>query len=132
MNWIGNPERKTMPHGQLGSLDFSNLPFKPERVYWLSNTPMGETRGKHAHRRLEQCMLVLRGSCKIQVTDGNKTEEAFLSDNSEVLHIQAGLWRELSDFSKDALVCVIASEAYDEFDYIHEFEEFLEWKSSNV
>jgi len=121
--------RKLDDRGILGVLEFSKIPFTPQRVYWISDVPSGVTRGGHAHRKLEQLFVIAKGSVTINLDDGVKTSEFTLTNESEPLQVHAGTWRELIHFSRDAVLIVIASLAYDEKDYIRDYVDFLKWKN---
>ena len=109
-------------------IEFSGLDFIPARFYWLTNIPEGLVRGRHAHKQLKQVFVALTGSCQILISNG-ETEEIFnLGTESPILNVGAGLWRELFNFSTDALIGVFASEPYDENDYIRDYDEYILWQ----
>ena len=114
--------------GSLGVIEFSGLDFIPARFYWITNIPEGLVRGRHAHKQLKQVFVALTGSCQILISNG-ETEEIFnLGTESPILNVGAGLWRELFNFSTDALIGVFASEPYDENDYIRDYDEYILWQ----
>ena len=118
------------PHGddrgQLISLEeFNDIPFRIKRVYYMYNTVEGVVRGKHAHKKLEQILVCISGSCKIKLDNGKETKVVVLEKPYEGLYVSNDMWREMYDFSQDAVLVVFASELYDESDYIRDYEEFL-------
>jgi dTDP-4-dehydrorhamnose 3,5-epimerase-like enzyme len=115
-----------------GSLDFAELQgfgkFETSRVYYISNVPEGSTRGAHAHKTLNQVFFSLSGSFEMTVTDGLVTETVDLKAHENGYFLPAGYWRDLKNFTSDAICLVLASEHYDENDYIHSFSDFLAWR----
>ena len=100
-----------------------NIPFEIKRVYCLSSMT-GEPRGFHAHKDLQQVMVCLAGRCKIVLDDGQTREAVELTIDSPGLLISNCIWREMSDFSSDCVLMVLASDWYDENDYIRQYDEF--------
>ena len=120
------------PHGdirgQLISLEeFTDIPFRIKRVYYLYDTEAGFVRGKHAHKNLEQILVCISGSCKIKLDDGREQREVLLEKPYEGLYVPGKLWREMYDFSPGAVLLVFASELYDEQDYIRDYNAFLQY-----
>ena len=112
--------------GQLVALEeMKDIPFHIKRVYYMYDTKEGVRRGYHAHRHLEQILIAIHGSCKIHLDNGTETAEVRLDSPFEGLYIANNMWREMYDFSPDAVLMVLASEYYDESDYIRNYEEFL-------
>lgn len=103
-----------------------NAPFDIKRVYYIFDTKEGVERGFHAHINLEQIAIVVKGSCTFVLDDGIKREEIQLTSPNHGLHIKGLIWREMKDFSPDCVLVVLASEHYDESDYIRDYEKFLE------
>jgi hypothetical protein len=99
-------------------------PFPIARVYFLHGVPAGAERGGHAHRRLLQAIIALSGSFVLRCHDGQSWGERELRDPSEAILIPPMTWRELKGFSSGAVCLVLASEPYDESDYIRDFDEF--------
>ena len=119
-----------MPHGddrgQLVALEEKNdIPFTIKRVYYMYDTVEGVTRGKHAHKSLEQILICVHGSCKIRLDDGKEKEVIVLDKPNVGLYVSNVMWREMFDFSPDAVLMVLASELYDEADYIRDYDDFL-------
>lgn len=114
--------------GQLVALEeFKNIPFRIKRVYYMYDTVAGVRRGLHAHKSLEQILICIHGSCKIHLDNGFDTEEITLETPCEGIYIPNNMWREMYDFSPDAVLLVLASELYDEADYIRDYREFLRY-----
>lgn len=112
--------------GQLVALEeFKDIPFAIKRVYYMYETAEGVVRGYHAHKSLEQILVCIHGSCRIKLDNGAETKVILLEKPYEGLYISNDMWREIYDFSKDAVLLVFASELYDEADYIRNYEEFL-------
>jgi len=103
-----------------------NAPFDIKRVYYIFDTKEGVERGFHAHINLEQMCIAVKGSCTFVVDDGEKKEEIILSNPNQGLYIQNLIWREMKNFSEDCVIVVLASEHYDESDYIRDYDKFLE------
>jgi hypothetical protein len=104
--------------------------FETQRIYYISNVPESSERGSHAHKELKQVFFALVGNFKLTVTDGLVTETVDLVAHGSGYFLPAGYWRDLTDFSNDAVCLVLASNYYDEKDYISSFAEYLEWKQS--
>lgn len=120
------------PHGdargQLIALEeFKEIPFKIKRVYYMYDTGEGVSRGFHAHKSLQQVLICVHGSCKIKLDDGTEQEIVPLDKPYEGLYVSNVMWREMFDFSPDAVLMVLASELYDEADYIRDYDEFLKF-----
>lgn len=118
------------PHGddrgQLIAIEEQkDLPFDIKRVYYIYDTKAGVRRGFHAHRNLEQILVCVHGSCKILLDNGKEQETVVLDNPSDGLYIANNVWREMFDFSPDAVLLVLASEYYDEADYIRNYDDFL-------
>lgn len=123
---------KFSPHGddrgQLVAIEeFKDIPFSVKRVYYIYDTKDGVRRGFHAHKKLEQILVCVHGSCKIHLDNGTETEEVLLDKPYEGLYISNNMWREMYDFSEGAVLLVLASELYTEADYIRSYDEFLKF-----
>lgn len=114
--------------GQLVALEEGKeIPFQVKRVYYMYDTVEGVRRGYHAHKCLEQILICVHGSCKILLDNGKETAVVNLDTPFEGLYISNDMWREMYDFSPDAVLMVLASELYDEADYIRNYDEFLKF-----
>lgn len=103
-----------------------DIPFIIKRVYYITKVEAGVTRGYHSHRNLHQVLICVNGSVKIRVKNPNAEEIIELNDSSEGLYIGPLIWREMFDFSDGAVLLVLASEYYDESDYIRNYDFYLE------
>ena len=103
-----------------------NIPFDIARVYWTYDVPSGERRGGHAHRTCEEIVIAVSGSFDVTVDDGRGGKEVYhLNHPYQGLYIGTGVWRTLEDFSSGAVCLVLASELFDEDEYIYDYEEFV-------
>jgi dTDP-4-dehydrorhamnose 3,5-epimerase-like enzyme len=100
------------------------VPFAIARVYYLYGTAPGVTRGLHAHRRLRQLAVAVRGSCTMLLDDGSRRISMRLDDPATGLLVEPMVWHEMSDFSPDCVLMVVADAPYDEADYIRGHDEF--------
>ncbi len=118
--------------GQLIAVEADNdIPFEIKRVYYMYDTGIGVRRGYHAHKSLQQVLICVHGSCKILMDDGSDKEIVPLNDPSIGLYIGNNIWREMFDFSSDAVLMVLASDYYDESDYIRNYDDFLSFIGAN-
>jgi len=106
------------------------IPFTIDRVYYLYDIPGGEGRGGHAHKELEQLIVAGSGSFDLMLSDGTTNKTFNLSRPYYGVYMPPGLWRELHNFSSGAICLVLASEKYDEADYIRDKEEFNRYKKN--
>ena len=113
--------------GMLVALEEHNdIPFEIKRVYYMYDTKEGVRRGFHAHKSLEQILICIHGSCKILMDNGTEKKVVSLEKPYEGLYISNSIWREMYDFSPDAVLLVLASDVYREEDYIRDYDEFLQ------
>ena len=112
--------------------NLENIPFVIKRIYYLYDMPGGESRGAHAHKKLEQLVIALSGSFDITLDDGRNKKSVHLARPYMGLHMQPGMWRDINNFSSGAICLVLASELYDEKDYIREYSEFIEYKKAMI
>ena len=113
------------PRGNLSVIENNVIPFQIKRVYYLYDVPSGAERGGHSHREQQEFLVALSGSFDVILNDGKEVKTITLNKPFEGLLIMNGIWRELKNFSSGAVCLVIASDVFDEDDYIREFEEFL-------
>ena len=114
--------------GQLVALEeFKDIPFEIKRVYYMYDTKEGVRRGFHAHKSLEQILICIHGSCKILLDNGIEKKIVPLESPYEGLYVSNSMWREMFDFSPDAVLMVLASDYYKEEDYIRNYDEFLKY-----
>lgn len=108
-----------------------SIPFPIKRAYVIYNPSEGSERGFHAHRQLQQVAVCLSGSCEFVMDDGIEETKVLLNSPDKGLLIKGLVWRVIRNFSPDCVLLLIASENYDEFDYIRDYDEFLAWKEKN-
>lgn len=104
------------------------VPFEIRRVYYLYDVPGGESRGGHAHLKLQQLVVSVMGAFDVVVDDGHGKKRFHLDRAYYGLYIPAMIWRELENFSSGGICLVLASEAYDEADYIRDYNTFIQAK----
>ena len=102
-----------------------SVPFNIKRIYYIFGTKEDVSRGFHAHRNLKQVAICVMGRCRFVLDDGKQREEIVLDNPSTGLLIEDLIWREMYDFSPDCVLLVLASEYYDEADYIRDYQAFL-------
>jgi dTDP-3-amino-3,4,6-trideoxy-alpha-D-glucose transaminase len=118
-----------MPNGSLSIAEVSkHIGFPVHRTYFITDVPAGEGRGAHGHRNLRQCFVCLKGRVNLAVTRGETTQTVRLGATPQAAVVGPGCWRDLSNFSPGAVVFVMASEEYDEADYIRDPAEFAAWE----
>lgn len=111
--------------GNLSFIEKDCIPFDIKRVYYLYDVPSGAYRGGHAHKNLQQFLIALSGSFEVILNDG-KTKKTIMLNKPDVgLLIPSGIWRELDNFSSGSVCLVLASDIYEEEDYIRDFNEFV-------
>ena len=103
---------------------YSSLPFEIKRVYYIFGTQSGVIRGNHAHKKLHQIAICLSGSCKMVIDNGFERDDLVLDSPKIGLDLPPMLWHEMHDFSEDCVLLVLASDHYDEEDYIRDYEKF--------
>jgi UDP-2-acetamido-3-amino-2,3-dideoxy-glucuronate N-acetyltransferase len=102
-----------------------HIPFDIKRIYYIFTASQEQPRGFHAHKDLKQLAICLHGQCKFVLDNGLKREELILNSPKQGLVIESMIWREMHDFSEDCVLLVLASEHYDETDYIRDYQTFL-------
>lgn len=114
-----------------GNLSFAeesaHIPFEIRRVYWLYDVPGGVTRGGHAEKNNEELIIALSGAFEIVVDDGAKTKSFVLNRSYYGLYIPKGLWREMKDFSTNALALEFGSIPYSADDYISDYDTYVHY-----
>jgi dTDP-4-dehydrorhamnose 3,5-epimerase-like enzyme len=103
--------------------------FSFKRVYYLHRLGPESERGSHAHLKLRQLMIAISGKFEVKLSGLNWSETFVLDSPSRALFVPPMTWRDLSGFSEGAICLVLASEVYDEADYIRDYEEFLAHRS---
>ena len=112
--------------GSLVALEANKtVPFDIKRVYYIFGTKQGVARGFHAHKALKQVAVCVTGSCVLRLNNGRHSEEVLLDSPTKGLLIDGLVWREMYEFTADCVLLVLASEHYDEADYIRDYDAFL-------
>ncbi len=103
------------------------VPFDIQRVFYIYDIPGGEARGAHAHKACHQFLVAASGSFEVVLDDGTEKRTVFLNRPFMGLHIPPGIWAAEQEFSSGAVCLVLTSEAYDEADYIRDYQEYLDF-----
>ncbi|HQZ65015.1 MAG TPA: WxcM-like domain-containing protein [Planctomycetaceae bacterium] len=109
-----------------------HLPFAPQRVFFIHGVPTTKVRGEHAHRKCAQVLVVLNGALQVVVDDGTHREEFRLKSADNGLFIPAGIWATQYGYTQNAVLCVFASEEYQEADYIRNYDDYLRYRHGSV
>ncbi|OIV41315.1 sugar 3,4-ketoisomerase [Flavobacterium johnsoniae] len=115
--------------GNLSVIEGSTIPFVSKRVYYLYDVPSGSRRGGHAHKEQHELLIALSGSFDVVLKDGKSIKTETLNKPNLGLLIVNGIWRELQNFSSGAVCLVLASDEFNENDYIREYKEFKLFKN---
>lgn len=115
--------------GNLSVIENDLIPFEIKRVYYLYDVPAGAERGGHSHIQQKEFLVALSGSFDVILNDGQSDKVITLNKPYEGLLINEGIWRELKNFSSGSVCLVLASEVFEEADYIRDFQEFLNSKN---
>ena len=110
--------------GKLAVIERDCIPFEVKRVYYLFDVPSDAYRGGHAHKNLYQLLIPLSGSFDVVLKDGKEEKTIVLNKPTKGLLIVPGIWRELENFSAGAVCLVLASQFYNEEDYVRDYAEF--------
>ena len=125
VQWISFPPLGD-DRGSLVALEGEKtVPFAIQRVYYLFGTKLDVSRGFHVHKKLQQVAVCVTGRCRMVLDDGQKREEVWLDSSIKGISLPPMVWHEMHDFSPDCVLLVLASEHYDEADYIRDYEDFL-------
>jgi dTDP-4-dehydrorhamnose 3,5-epimerase-like enzyme len=114
--------------GNLAFIQNNVLPFEMKRIYYLFDVPSNAFRGGHSHINQQEILIALSGSFEVVLDDGFEKKMFHLNKPNMGLLIPTGIWRELQNFSSGAVCLVIASDVFDEADYIRNYDEFLSFK----
>ncbi|CAA9200158.1 sugar 3,4-ketoisomerase [Flavobacterium collinsii] len=114
--------------GNLAFIQNDILPFDFKRVYYLFDVPSTAFRGGHSHIEQHEILIALSGSFEVTVNDGTNKESYLLNKPNFGLHLPKGIWRELENFSSGSVCLVLASDVFDESDYIRNYDVFLNSK----
>ena len=110
--------------GNLSVIEKDCIPFDIKRVYYLYDVPSDAYRGGHAHKELQEFLIALSGSFDVIIDDGVGKTRVMLNKPYKGLFIPSGIWRELNNFSSGSVCLVLASDVFDEEDYIRDYKEF--------
>ena len=103
------------------------VPFDIKRVFYLYDIPGGEARGAHAHKECHQFLVAASGSFGVRLDDGVDKRTVYLNRPFKGLHIPPGIWAAEQEFSSGAVCLVLASEPYDEADYLRDYQDYLKF-----
>ena len=113
--------------GELIAIEIDKVKLKKlNRIYYIYNVKKNHRRGFHAHKKLEQLAWCPYGSIEITLDNGNSKNIYKLDSPEKALYIGPGIWREMKWLKTGSVLCVAASELYDEDDYIRNYEEFIQ------
>jgi len=115
--------------GNLSVIEGNTIPFELKRVYYLYDVPSGSERGGHSHKEQQELLIAISGSFDVILKDGDQEKMVTLNKPNFGLLIGKGIWRELQDFSSGSICLVMASDVFEENDYIRDYEEFVLFKN---
>lgn len=123
-------------YGKLIALEENKeIPFDIKRVYYIYDVESKVRRGFHSHKNLEQVLICIHGNVKILLKTPKEEKIVLLDDPSKGLYIGADIWREMYDFNDEAVLMVLASDYYDENDYIRDYNDYEKYyieKGGNI
>ena len=123
---VVNFNKVTDARGNLTAIESGrDISFEIKRVYYIYDVPGGESRGAHAHKALEQVLVAISGSFTVNVDDGKEKKSFELNRAYYGLYIPGMIWRNMDNFSTGAICLVLASDYYQESDYIRNYDEFI-------
>jgi dTDP-4-dehydrorhamnose 3,5-epimerase-like enzyme len=114
--------------GNIAVIENDTISFEIKRVYYLYDIPSSSKRGGHSHKKLQQILIAISGSFDVVLKDGKTEKTITLNKPDKGLLIENNIWRELENFSSGAVCLVLASEVFDEDDYLRNYTEFLKSK----
>lgn len=120
------------PGGSLSFFEFQKeLSFEIKRIYYIYNFSEQNRRGFHAHKNLKQVMFCPHGKIEVEFNDGKVKGKYLLDSPTKILIVEKGYWREFVSLEEGSILCVGASDIYDEDDYIRNYEDYLRWEEEN-
>lgn len=102
-----------------------HVPFDIARAYWTYDVPSGESRGGHAHKHCRELIIALSGSFTVTLDNGHEKKAFHLNHPWQGLLVETGVWRTLDDFSSGAVCLVLASDPFEEADYIRDYDDYI-------
>ena len=128
----GYVKLKKYDDGHDGSLSIieqlRDIPFEIKRVYYINNLKNRHSiRGYHSHKKLKQAIFCINGKFLLSLDDGKNKQKIKIKNDSSGIIIGPGLWHTMSQFSNDCVLLVLASEYFEESDYIRDYLKFKEW-----
>jgi hypothetical protein len=114
--------------GNIAVIENDTIPFEIKRVYYLYDIPSSAIRGGHAHKELQQILIAISGSFDVILKDGFSVKKIHLNKPDKGLLVNNNTWRELENFSSGAVCLVLASDVFEEADYVRDYEDFLDSK----
>ena len=123
-------------HNRAGNITIvegqKDIPFDVKRIYYLYDIPCGEDRGGHAHKELQQLIVAASGAFNVLLNDGQNKKIVTLNRPDYGLMVVPGIWRELFEFSSGAICLVLASHKYNQDDYIRDYKQFIDFRTTCV
>lgn len=120
------------PGGSLSFFEFQKeIPFEIKRIYYIYKFSEQNRRGFHAHKNLKQVMFCPHGKIEVEFNNGKKKESYLLDSPTKILVVEKGYWREFISLEEGSILCVGASDIYDESDYIRNYDDYLKWEEEN-
>lgn len=120
------------PGGSLSFFEFQKeLSFEIKRIYYIYNFSEQNRRGFHAHKNLKQVMFCPYGKIEVEFDTGKEKEKYLLDSPTKILVVEKGYWREFVSLEEGSILCVGASDIYDENDYIRNYDDYLKWEEEN-
>ena len=120
------------PGGSLSFFEFQKeLSFEIKRIYYIYNFSEQNRRGFHAHKKLKQVMFCPHAKIDVEFNNGKEKEKYLLDSPTKILVVEKGYWREFISLEEGSILCVGASDIYDEDDYIRNYEDYLKWEEEN-
>lgn len=114
----------------INGIEALSAPFRVKRAYFITGIPPHQTRGSHAHRLTAQMIFAVKGSFSVTLDNGEANTTVMLARDCSPVHIPAGIWHTLDNFSPDAVCLVLASELYSDNDYIRDYREFIDFRKN--
>ena len=131
---MDNHQKSFKTHGDksIGQLSYfesnKDIPFEIKRIYYTYDVPIDTKRGMHAHKSLKQVLWCPYGSIEVVLDDGTSNKETFMLNSPEIgLLVGDGIWLDMYWRKEGSVLCVAASDYYDENDYIRDYNEFLKY-----